>query len=155
MVSKVKQVTMILPGNLQLMGFRGYIEELASKYDLAGFVYNDVLDGTVKFVCEGETGEIEELGEEIKKSLGVEVAIQDRVLLPKPVGRVVVGIERDIFERLDLGVARLGSMDNRLASIEENTGSMDNRLASVDSTLKENSVLLNDIKKILQKIAEK
>ncbi len=88
-----------------------------------------------------------------------------------------------IFERLDLGVARLGSIDNRLASIEgntgsinnrlalieentgsmntrlasieENTGSIDNRLASMDSTLKENSVLLDDIKGILQRIAEK
>lgn len=46
-----------------------------------------------------------------------------------------------IFERLDLGVARLGSIDNRLASM--------------DSTLKENSVLLDDIKGILQRIAEK
>gem|GEM_PF-4321298 len=46
-----------------------------------------------------------------------------------------------IFERLDLGVARLGSIDNRLASM--------------DYTMKESSVLLDDIKGILQKIAEK
>jgi acylphosphatase len=156
MLSDVKQATIIIEGDIQFLGFRSYVEEVALRYDFAGFVYNDTLEGNVKFVCEGEVPKIEEVMEEIDKFPGVsKVTIQDRIILPKPVGRVVVGVERDIFDRLDLGVRRLGSIDNRLASIEEHTASMDTRLEENTGILKENTTLLEDIRDILKKISEK
>ena len=183
MLSEVKQVTIVISGKVQFIGLRGYIEELTSEYDLAGFVYNDFRDGTVKLACEGEASSIDELAEEIRRNPEVRVEVRDKILLPKPAWRVVVGVERDIFSRLDLGVEHLGSIDSSLASVKEHTasmdgklgsmdgklGSMDGRLTSVDVTLrentgilkentgilKENSSVLKDIRKILQKIAEK
>ncbi|MEE8179890.1 MAG: acylphosphatase [bacterium] len=149
MLSEVKQATIIIEGDVQLLGFRSYVDELASRHDLAGFVYTDISEGNVKFVCEGEVPKIEEVMGEINKFLGVsKVSIQDRVILPKPVGRVVIGVERDIFDRLDLGVTRLGSIDGHLASIGEHT-------ASIDTRLEENTGILGDIRNILEKIAEK
>lgn len=51
-----------------------------------------------------------------------------------------IGVEREIFERLDLGVDRLGSIDDALKS-------MNKKLDKLDS--------LEDIKGLLEKIAEK
>jgi acylphosphatase len=158
-----KQVTVIIEGDVQFVGLRSYVEELASRYDLAGFVYNDIAEGNVKFVCEGEVREIDEVVKGISKFVGVEkVSIQEKVILPRPVGRVVIGVERDIFERLNLGVRHLASIDGRLASIEERIVSMDTRLGENTSILKENTSILKenrsilkDIKNILEKIAEK
>lgn len=170
MLSEVKQTTIVIDGRVQFIGFRGYIEELALKYNLGGFVYNDLQENNIKFICEGEISDIEKLVEDVQKYPGVtHISFLDRIVLPKPVGRIVVGVERDIFERLDLGVSRLGSINGRLASIESHTASMDANLKSIDttleegtsilkgdtSTLKENTGLLKDIKEILQKIAEK
>jgi acylphosphatase len=98
MLSRVKQVTIVISGDVQLIGFRGYLEELATGYDLAGFVYNDLRDATVKFVCEGEASNIEELVKEIEKNPGIRVDIQDKILLPKPVGRVVIGIKEILLK---------------------------------------------------------
>ncbi|MFH1774061.1 MAG: acylphosphatase, partial [Methanobacteriota archaeon] len=135
MLSEVKQVTIVISGKVQFIGLRGYIEELTSEYDLAGFVYNDFRDGTVKLACEGEASSIDELAEEIRRNPEVRVEIRDKILLPKPAGRVVVGVERDIFSRLDLGVERLGSIDSSLASVKEHTASMDGKLGSMDGKL--------------------
>ncbi len=113
MLSKVKQLTLVIEGNVQYVGFRNYIENLAHKYDLAGFVYNDYNERNVKFVCEGEISKIERISEEISRYPGVKkISFSEKILLPKPVGRVIGGVEKDIFDRLDLGVDRLGSIDS-------------------------------------------
>ncbi|MEE8423345.1 MAG: acylphosphatase [Thermodesulfobacteriota bacterium] len=96
MSSDIKQATIVIEGTVQFVGFRSYIEELASRRDLKGFVYNDIPEGNVKLICEGEVHNIKGLIEEIGKSPHVSrVDVKDEILLPKPVGRVVVGIERD------------------------------------------------------------
>lgn len=155
MLNKINQLTITISGNIFLAGFRSFVEELSLKYDIAGFVYNDFRDNTVKFVCEGEVSKIERFVEEIKKYPDLKVEVQNKIILPKPAGRVVIGIEREIFDRLDLGVLHLASIDERLASIDktlkENTG----MLKENTNVLKENTGILKDIKNILQKIAEK
>jgi acylphosphatase len=171
MLSEVKQVTIVISGKVQFIGLRGYIEELTSEYDLAGFVYNDFRDGTVKFACEGEASSIDELAEEIRRNPEVRVEVRNKILLPKPAGRVVVGVER--LGSIDSSLASVkehtASMDTKLGSMDGKLGSMDGRLTSVDVTLRENtgilkentgilkedSSVLKDIRKILQKIAEK
>ncbi len=136
MLSKVKQLTLVIEGDVQYVGFRNYIENLANKYDLAGFVYNDYNERNVKFVCEGEISKIERISEEISKYPGVKkISFSEKILLPKPVGRVVGGVEKDIFDRLDLGVDRLGSIDNKLGSINTHLASVDVKLGNVDTKL--------------------
>lgn len=177
MSSDIKQTTIVIEGNVQFVGFRSYIEELASRRNLKGFVYNDIHEGNVKLICEGDAPNIKGLIKEIGKNAHVSrIDVKDKILLPKPIGRVVVGIERDTFNRLDLGVEHLGSIDTRLDSIDMHTGSMDITLRENTDILKENTdilkestdilkentgimtentSLLKDIKEILHKIAEK
>jgi len=170
MAAEVKQATIVIEGVVQFVGFRSYIEEVASRYDLAGFVYNDLREANVKFVCEGNATNIEGLVKEIAKYPYVtRVHVKDEILLPKPVGRVVVGVEQEIFSRLDLGVERLNSIDMHVTSIDatlrENTGVLKENteilkentgvLKENAGVLKENSSLLRDIRGILHKIAEK
>ena len=74
--------------------------------------------------------------------------------------RVVIGVEREIFERLDLGVDRLGTIDGKMASVDkklekleklDKLGTIDSKLTSMDKKLD----TLEDIKGLLKKIAEK
>ncbi len=155
MLSNVKQATIVLSGEVQYLGLRAEMEELLAKYDFPGFVYNDVRDGTLKLVCEGDDAEIRQLIAEISAGRPeVRVSLKEGVVLPKPAGRVVIGVEREIFERLDLGVDRLGSMDKKLDRLEtidgklDGLGTIDGKLTSMDGTLK-------DIKGLLKKLAEK
>ena len=169
----------MLSGDVQYVGFRSELEERLSRHRFSGFVYNDRKDGTVKLVCEGDAVEIKLLEDELNAEYPeVKISLEERVILPKPVGRVVVGLEQDIFERLDLGVSRLGSIDENLGSVgrtlgsvntklgkldsmDGKLGSMDGKLDSMDTKLgKLNSMdgkldTLKDIKKVLERIAEK
>lgn len=69
--------------------------------------------------------------------------------------KVVIGVEKDIFERLDLGVSRLGSIDATLKSMDATMKEDTSILKEKASTLKDHTGLFEDMKCILQKIAEK
>ncbi len=141
MPSSIKQATIVLSGEVQYVGLRAEMEELLARHGFPGFVYNDMKDGTLKLVCEGDEAEINRLVIEIGAvHPEISISLREGVILPKPAGRVVIGVEREIFERLDLGVDRLGSIDDALKS-------MNKKLDKLDS--------LEDIKGLLEKIAEK
>ncbi|MCS4540846.1 MAG: acylphosphatase [Euryarchaeota archaeon] len=151
MLSDVKQATIVLSGEVQYVGLRAEMEELLAKHGFPGFVYNDARDGTLKLVCEGDDAEIKRLIDEITAvHPEVSISLEERVILPKPAGRVVIGVERGIFERLDLGVNRLGSIDDTLKFMNkklDKLDTLDKKLDKLDT--------LEDIKKLLEKIAEK
>jgi acylphosphatase len=141
MLSNIKQATIVLSGEVQYVGLRAEMEELLARHGFPGFVYNDVKEGTLKLVCEGEDAEIKRMVAEIRTvHPEISLSLRDGVILPKPAGRVVIGVEREIFDRLDLGVNRLGSIDGTLKS-------MNKKLDKLDT--------LEDIKGLLEKIAEK
>ena len=161
MLSKIKQTTVVLSGEVQYVGLRSEMEELLAKHDFAGFVYNNIREGTLKLICEGEEPEIRQLINEIKAvHPEVSISLKEGVVLPKPAGRIVIGTEREIFERLDLGVDRLGTIDGKMASVDkklekleklDKLGTIDSKLTSMDKKLD----TLEDIKGLLKKIAEK
>lgn len=141
MLSDIKQATIVLSGEVQYVGLRAEMEELLARHGFSGFVYNDMKEGTLKLVCEGEDAEIKRLVAEISAvHPEISISLKGGVILPKPVGRVVIGVEREIFDRLDLGVYRLGSIDDTLKS-------MNKKLNKLDT--------LEDIRGLLEKIAEK
>ena len=98
----MRQVTIIFSGKVHYVGFRRLIESIAEKHFLSGVIYNDLEDKTVKLLCEGEETQIKEFIEEVEKHNGLDIKVVDRIILPKRIGRVVIDVERDIFERLDL-----------------------------------------------------
>ncbi len=62
----LKQCSIVLKDHVQLAGFRSFVEEVSAKHNLAGIIYND-RDGTVKFLCEGESESISEFVKELKR----------------------------------------------------------------------------------------
>ncbi len=58
MLSEIKQATIVLSGEVQYVGLRAEMEELLARYDFPGFVHNDLKDGTLKVVCEGDEAKI-------------------------------------------------------------------------------------------------
>lgn len=52
MQTQVKRYNIRLIGRVQNIGYRGIIEGTARKFDIKGYVFNDV-DGSIKIACEG------------------------------------------------------------------------------------------------------
>ncbi len=158
MLSNIKQATVVLSGEVQYLGLRVEMEELLAKHGFSGFVYNDMKDGTLKLVCEGDEAEIKRLIAEISVARPeINISLKEGVILPKPAGRVVIGVEREIFERLDVGVDRLGSIDGTLKSVDKKLSKLDTIEDTLRSANKKLDKLdtLGDIKELLEKIAEK
>ena len=61
----MKRVILIVKGRVQRVGYRDFVEEIARKLGIAGFVEN-LKPYDVKIVCEGEEGKIKQFLEEIK-----------------------------------------------------------------------------------------
>lgn len=57
----------IVKGRVQKVGFRSFVKELAEMLDLKGIVEN-LPDGNVKVLCEGDKGDIKDLIKEIKQN---------------------------------------------------------------------------------------
>jgi acylphosphatase len=109
----LKQCSIVLKNHVQLAGFRMLVKEISEKYRLAGIIYND-RDGSVKFLCEGKKGGIADFVDELKRiKPEIEIEISDKLLLPKTVARAVTGLEAEIFDRLDVGVKHLSSLDKK------------------------------------------
>ncbi|MFZ3085525.1 MAG: acylphosphatase [Candidatus Hydromicrobium sp.] len=53
-------------GRVQGVGFRYFVESIASKYDISGYVRN-TFDGKVEIVCQGEEEDLKQFIDEIKK----------------------------------------------------------------------------------------
>ncbi|MBI5389088.1 acylphosphatase [Candidatus Woesearchaeota archaeon] len=135
-----KQCSIVIKNHVQFIGYRGFIETIAIKNDLAGFVYKD---GSVRVVCEGEEKAIKNFLDDLKKiSPEVSIGVEDKIAFPKPFGRVIVNLDREIFERLDEGVKILGE-------IKENV----EILGEMRDTQYESVSILKDIKKLLERKA--
>lgn len=111
-----------------------FVESIVRDYGIKkGFVYND-RNGSVKIVCEGLEAAVNDFIEAIKTSKeGISVDIRefrDEVYLPE-FGRVIVDLDREIFERLGVGVRRLGSIDSSLKVVRKDTA----KLGSIDRKL--------------------
>jgi len=147
-----KQCSIIIKNHVQLIGYRGFIETIAIKNDLAGFVYNEK-DGSVKIVCEGEEKAIKNFLDELKKvSPEISITIEDKIAFPKPFGRVIVNLDREIFERLDVGVKILGEIRDNVKVLDEISTEV-KMLSDIRDTQYETVSTLKDIKKLLERKA--
>ena len=61
----MKRVILIVKGRVQRVGYRDFVEEIARKLGIAGFVEN-LKPYDVKIVCEGEEGKIKQFLEKRK-----------------------------------------------------------------------------------------
>lgn len=61
----LKGATIFVSGNVQMAGFRGFVKNLADSLEIKGYADN-LPDGRVQIVCEGEEMGIAELANAIK-----------------------------------------------------------------------------------------
>ena len=61
----MKRANIIAKGKVQKVGYRDFVQDSARELDITGYVEN-LEDGTVKIVCEGEEPKIEEFIGDIK-----------------------------------------------------------------------------------------
>jgi acylphosphatase len=66
MVENIKTYRVIFSGRVQGVGFRYFVESIAVKYGIKGYVRN-TYDGKVEVVCQGEEEDLRHFIEEIKK----------------------------------------------------------------------------------------
>ncbi len=126
-----KQYTISIRGKVQEVGFRGYLEDLCRRHRVPSIVYNTAID-ELKLLCEADQKTLNELSSQIREYRLAEIEdirIREGVELPYPPFRAVLGIEHEIYSRLDEGV-------KVLHSIKDDTRKLD-KLDEMTQTLKE------------------
>jgi len=66
MVENIKTYKVLLFGRVQGVGFRYFVESIAGKYDISGYVKN-TFDRKVEVVCQGEEEDLKQFVDEVKK----------------------------------------------------------------------------------------
>jgi len=66
MVENIKTYKAVLSGRVQGVGFRYYVESVAGKYGITGYVRN-TFDRKVEVVCQGEEEDLKQFMDEVKK----------------------------------------------------------------------------------------
>ena len=125
-------------GNVQMAGFQTFIKNIADSFNLSGFVEN-VEDGSVKVVCEGEEEAIEGLINSVKQNLPSFVSIEEVNVAYEEYKGEFIGFERrgaDVPGEEGEMVALMRSFDKKGEVMIGILSSMNETLSSMDETLK-------------------
>jgi acylphosphatase len=139
----------ILKGKVQMVGFRTFIKNSADSLNIKGFAEN-LPDGTVKIVCEGEKAKITDFMSYIKQESPSFAAIDDI--------NVVYGSYKGEFSSFKRQGADVPSEDGAVLSVLKSfdakaetmvtiLGSMNEKLGSIDEKQDKTVVILKDVKK--------
>jgi len=66
MIENIKTYELILSGRVQGVGFRYFVESIAGRFGINGFVKN-TFDRKVEVVCQGEEEDLKKFVDEVKK----------------------------------------------------------------------------------------
>lgn len=66
MIENIKTYKALLSGRVQGVGFRYFVESIAGRYDISGYVRN-TFDGKVEIACQGEEEDLKQFIDEIKR----------------------------------------------------------------------------------------
>jgi acylphosphatase/gas vesicle protein len=146
----VKRFEIIVKGNVQKVGYRDYVEEVARKLGIVGFVEN-VKDGTVRIVCETDEETVKKFIHEINIKKGL-IEVEDVQI--KSVG-IATGefkyfeikygpLEEEIGERMVMAVKYASAMWSDIKEMKQD-------IKEVKQDIKE---MKQDIKDMKQDISE-
>jgi acylphosphatase len=138
----------IIKGKVQMVGFRTFIKNSADSFDISGFAEN-LPDGSVKIVCEGEKAKITEYISYIKQESPSFAAIDDiKVDYGAYKGEFSSFKRRGADVPSDEGavLAVLKSFDAKAETMVAILGSMNEKLGSIDDKQDETVGILKDVK---------
>ena len=138
----------IINGKVQMVGFRTFIKNSADSLDIKGFAEN-LPDGTVKIVCEGEKAKITDFISYIKQELPSFAVIDDiKVEYGAYKGEFSSFKRRGADVPSDDGavLAVLKSFDAKAETMVAILGSMNEKLGSIDDKQDKTIEILKDVK---------
>jgi len=158
----MKRASIGIKGNVQMAGFRTFIKNIADSLNVTGFAEN-VEDGSVKAVCEGEeegiTGvissvkenppsfaRVDEVSEEYEDYKGEFTSFERRGdnIPQKATLDDLLGVMKSFDSKAERVVSILGDMNVTLKSVKEDT-----------SSIKEDTKLIPSIKENTEMMLEK
>ena len=123
----MKRADLTVKGRVQRAGYRDTIDRLAYQYELSGFVEN-LEDGTVKVVCEGEDDEIKKFIEDIRIDKYPIKVTDIEVEYSEATGEFeYFDIVREddftkaVYERMDIAAEYLGNIYSETRNVHEET----------------------------------
>lgn len=172
-----KCYNILITGNVQDIGFRALIEDIARFNNLKGFVFNDP-DGSIKMVCCGDNGIITDFLDDIKFKGVHRGAIIDEVkseempfdiYLPQKFIRLYTDELTDIARKLDKGNELLGDIKSDTSALPEIKTVLDSYIGEQkehNQWMKEHLIKMDEhnqwikehnqnLEKILEKLVEK
>jgi acylphosphatase len=150
MQTRIKRYTLTIRGKVQHIGYRGIIEGTARKFDIKGYVFNDI-DNSVKIVCEGLQKSVDVFLDSLKEFARTDIEsiekkeINDEIPLPYMFSRVATDEYYEFSQKFDIGL-------DYLDGIKTDTGEMKGTLIDVKGTLIDVKDSLIDVKGSLNKI---
>lgn len=147
----------IIKGNVQMVGFRTFIKNSADSLDINGFAEN-LPDGTVKIVCEGEKAKITDFISYIKQESPSFAAIDDiTVEYGAYKGEFSTFKRRGADVPSDDGavLAVLKSFDAKAETMVTILGSMNEKLGSIDNKQDKTIGILKDVKEDTSSMLDK
>ena len=139
--------TISIQGNVQKVGLRAQIQEIAHKLRVSGIVEN-LRDGSVLLICEAERQVLDEMIRRIKE-IPEPVIIEDMIVQKTSTGigkrgfQVVThSIDEDILIAIRTGTEQLreigktmAGMDQKLAGMDQKLAGMDQKMGSIDNKM--------------------
>ena len=130
----LKRANIFVSGNVQMAGFRGFVKNLADSLEIKGYAEN-LPDGRVQIVCEGEEESILKLKTSLKENPPpfskferkgadiVEESEDNTTLLKQMVGYMKTFVDKSDVVNLRLGDIKvsLDGMHDTLKSVKEDT----------------------------------
>jgi acylphosphatase len=133
----------MITGNVQDIGFRGLIEDIARLYNLQGFTFNDI-DNSVKIVCCCENGVLNDFLDDIRikgtqKGIMINEILKEeipfQIYLPKRFVRLYTDKLEDIGRKLDIGNDILRNINIKMSNADEKLSTIDNGVDNLNTTL--------------------
>jgi acylphosphatase len=162
-----KQYTLTLKGKVQQVGFRGYAEDVCRQLTIGGMIYN-LGDDEVKILCEAEETAVNKLYQSLKEYRLAEITeakIEEGIQLPSSLHRGVIGLEQELYSRVDSGIKILENVDQTLsnikqdtsgiAGIRQDTSEIKQGIAGIRQDTEGTKQNTKDIKSILERIEKK
>jgi len=138
----------ILKGKVQMVVFRTFIKNSADSLNIKGFAEN-LPEGTVKIVCEGENAKITDFISYIKQESPSFAAIDDINVVYGPYKGEFSSFKRqgaDVPSEDGAVLAVLKSFDAKAEKMVTILGSMNEKLGSIDERRDKTIEILKDVK---------
>jgi acylphosphatase len=143
-MGEMRRANIRIKGNVQMAGFRTFIKNIADSLNVKGFAEN-LEDGSVKVVCEGEEEGIKELINSIKENPPSFARIDD------------VSVESEDYKGEFTSFERRGNDIPQKATLDDLLGvlkSFDSKAEKLVSILSDTNVTLKSVKEDTSSIKE-